>query len=41
MRTGVERNYQSNATGTFLAARLPVGGPYLVTINNTQSVEVG
>ncbi len=40
LRTGVQRNYQSNNTGTFLAARLPVGGPYRVTVNNSQSVDV-
>ena len=39
-RTGVARSYQSNDSGTFLAARLPVGGPYTVTVNDTQTVEV-
>lgn len=41
VRSGNERTYMTNSTGTFLAARLPVGGPYLVTINGTQSAEVG
>ena len=39
-RTGVERNYISNSSGTFLATRLPVGGPYLVTINNVKTIDV-
>ena len=41
LRTGNDRTYTTNSTGTFLAGRLPAGGPYLVTINGTQSVEVG
>jgi len=40
LRTGLTRNYQSNNTGTFLAARLPVGGPYRVTVNGTQYTDV-
>ncbi|MDH3613340.1 MAG: carboxypeptidase regulatory-like domain-containing protein [Gammaproteobacteria bacterium] len=39
-RTGVARTYTSNDTGTFLAARLPVGGPYRVIVNNAQSIDV-
>jgi len=39
-RTGVERNYISNSSGLFLATRLPVGGPFIVTINNVKTVEV-
>lgn len=40
LRTGIDRNYQSNNTGTFLATGLPVGGPYRVTVNNTQYTDV-
>ena len=40
LRTGNDRTYQTNASGTFLAGRLPVGGPYRVTVNGTQSVDV-
>jgi outer membrane receptor protein involved in Fe transport len=39
-RTGVVRNYSSNEKGAFLATRLPVGGPYEVTVNNTKKVTV-
>jgi len=39
-RTGVKRNYISNSSGTFLATRLPVGGPFIVTINNVKTIEV-
>ncbi len=39
-RTGVERNYSANASGTFLASRLPVGGPYKVTVNGTRTMTV-
>ena len=39
-RTGVERQYRSNSTGTFLASALPVGGPYRVTINGVQTIIV-
>jgi hypothetical protein len=40
MRTGNDRSFQTNASGTFLATNLPVGGPYRVTVNGTQSVDV-
>jgi outer membrane receptor for ferrienterochelin and colicin len=39
-RTGVGRSYTSNSSGAFFASNLPVGGPYLVTVNGTKSVEV-
>jgi outer membrane receptor for ferrienterochelin and colicin len=39
-RTGSVRTLQSNATGTFYATNLPVGGPYRVTINGSKSVVV-
>ena len=40
MRTGVARRLTSNNTGSFYAARLPVGGPYRVTVAGTKSVMV-
>jgi hypothetical protein len=40
LRSGVERTYTTNDSGTFLATRLLPGGPYLITVNNAQSVEV-
>ena len=40
LRTGSERTLQSNSSGTFFATNLRVGGPYRVTVNGTQSVEV-
>ena len=40
MRTGSGRTYTTNRCGTFLASSLPVGGPYRVTVNNTQTVTV-
>ncbi len=39
-RTSVDRNYISSSSGTFLATGLPVGGPYLVTINNVKTIDV-
>ena len=39
-RTSVERNFISSSSGTFLATGLPVGGPYLVTINNVKTIDV-
>ncbi len=39
-RTGIRRQYTTNDSGVFLAGRLPVGGPYQITINSTKSVEV-
>ena len=40
LRTNVSRPYTTNASGAFLATRLPVGGPYKVTVNGTKSVMV-
>ena len=40
LRTGNDRSFDTNASGTFLATNLPVGGPYRVTVNGTQSVDV-
>ncbi|NNE04811.1 MAG: TonB-dependent receptor [Xanthomonadales bacterium] len=40
LRTGVSRSYTSNDSGAFLAARLPVGGPYKVTVNGVKEVTV-
>ncbi|GLS25891.1 carboxypeptidase regulatory-like domain-containing protein [Marinibactrum halimedae] len=39
-RTGVTRTYSTNNSGSFIAPRLPVGGPYNVIINGKQKVEV-
>ena len=39
-RTAVERTYSSNDSGNFYAARLPVGGPYKITVNGTRTVTV-
>ncbi|MFT4721211.1 MAG: hypothetical protein ACI9SB_002388 [Candidatus Azotimanducaceae bacterium] len=39
-RTGIERTFTSNGSGTFLANRLPVGGPYKVTVNGRRSMTV-
>ncbi len=40
-RTGITRSYSTNSVGTFLASRLPVGGPYKIVINGktTKTVE--
>ena len=40
MRTGVERSYATNASGSFYAAKLSVGGPYSVTVSGAQPVIV-
>ena len=40
MRSGVDRSYTTNDSGVFLAARLLPGGPYRVTINSTDTVQV-
>lgn len=40
LRSGNTRNYTTNNTGTFLAAKLPVGGPYRVTVDGSKSVDV-
>ena len=39
-RTGATRTLESNNTGTFYATNLPVGGPYIVTINNSKTVTI-
>ncbi|MEM8683455.1 MAG: carboxypeptidase-like regulatory domain-containing protein, partial [Pseudomonadota bacterium] len=39
-RTGIRRQLATNSSGVFLAARLPVGGPYEITINDTKTVEI-
>jgi hypothetical protein len=39
-RTGVARGYSTNDAGAFLAANLPVGGPYKVTVNGVKTVMV-
>lgn len=40
MRTGVQRRFTTNDSGAFLATRLPVGGPYSVTVKDAESVIV-
>ena len=40
MRSGLRRPYSTNADGVFLAGRLPVGGPYKVTVGGTKSVDI-
>ena len=40
LRTGIERRYTSNASGAFFASRLPVGGPYMVTVEGAEPVLV-
>jgi len=40
MRTNVQRRYSSNASGTFFATKLSVGGPYRVTVDGAQPVIV-
>jgi len=40
LRNGVARGYSTNSTGLFLATRLLPGGPYKVTVNGTQTVQV-
>ncbi len=40
MRTGIRRPYSTNADGVFLAGRLPVGGPYKVTVGGTKTVDI-
>lgn len=39
-RTGVVRTYTSNSAGTFFASKLPVGGPYVVTVDGREPVTV-
>ena len=40
LRSGVDRTYATNDSGLFLATRLLPGGPYRVTVNGTESVDV-
>ncbi len=40
LRSGNARTFETNESGTFLAGRLPVGGPYRVTIDGTTSVDI-
>lgn len=37
LRTSVARPYTTNNSGAFLASKLPVGGPYRVTVNGVTS----
>lgn len=39
-RTGATRVLESNSTGAFYAANLPVGGPYRVTVDDDRSVTI-
>ncbi len=39
-RTGATRTLESNNSGTFYATNLPVGGPYIVTINEERTVTI-
>jgi len=39
-RTNIARPYTTNSSGAFLASKLPVGGPYKVTVNSTTTVMV-
>ncbi|MCH9695496.1 MAG: TonB-dependent receptor [Gammaproteobacteria bacterium] len=39
-RSGVDRGYTTNSSGVFLATRLLPGGPYRITVNNTESIQV-
>ncbi|MBX2858803.1 MAG: TonB-dependent receptor, partial [Cellvibrionaceae bacterium] len=39
-RTGVVRSYTTNASGSFFASNLPVGGPYKVTVGDREPVLV-
>ena len=40
MRSGVDRTYTTNDSGIFLATRLLPGGPYSVTVNNSDTAQV-
>jgi len=40
LRTSIIRSFSTNNSGTFLATRLPPGGPYKVTVDSTRSVTV-
>ncbi|MCH8248561.1 MAG: carboxypeptidase regulatory-like domain-containing protein [Proteobacteria bacterium] len=39
-RSGVDRSYSTNNSGVFLATRLLPGGPYRVTVNNSETIRV-
>jgi outer membrane receptor for ferrienterochelin and colicin len=39
-RTAISRTYSSNATGSFFASNLPVGGPYRVIVEGAAPIEV-
>lgn len=39
-RNGARREFTSNASGTFLATNLPVGGPYVVTVTGAEPVTI-
>ncbi len=39
-RTGDSRTLQSNSAGTFYATNLAVGGPYVVTVNETKTISI-
>ena len=40
LRSGVDRSYATNDSGLFLATRLLPGGPYRVTVNGAEFVDV-
>ena len=40
LRSGVDRSYATNDSGLFLATRLLPGGPYRITVNGTDAVDV-
>ena len=40
LRTGIDHAYTTNASGVFLATRLPAGGPYRITVDGTKAVEI-
>ncbi len=40
LRSGVDRTYATNSSGLFLATRLLPGGPYRVTVNSSETIEV-
>src|SRR5690554_4807928 len=39
-RTGATRTLRANESGTFFATNLPVGGPYRVTVQDSQPVTI-
>ena len=40
LRSGVDRSYATNNSGLFLATRLLPGGPYRITVNGSETVDV-